>query len=609
MTEQGNTCDSDAEAKKFAQDLGLRLANPKELEKDPVSLLCYRLASLHALQALLWDRKLMEDLLVCLLGAGVIVIVQEQASEQIDSCFGNGFIIIQRASKLIEPAEYVALHLTIDPKLIPSDDPEQASQSTCPLSPQLKYALGKMADMGFISPLNEPDSGQILYEHKVRSWFEAGFSSVVDNETGIEYFADFRDGIWMLLSIGVQSASKMGCVSLYDFVYAGQEVEPTCFHDRIGIGTEPSTMVALREFLNDAVALLGGPSMALVHEVSIDSVGTLRYIKVELCRNVRIDDDRLTEEGDLSYIKRAPVGFTFTAGLDEMIAAKAMRCVHNDSYDSDIGRLFRSDMIPMDLYLKYDIAKAIRVVSHNRAIMRRRYAGIVAERKKDDLKLPCADTAEHRGIERTNLIREVDADGRVVQFGMVTLRTLGLISLIISGGAAFLISFDKTVNAAEIYSTGVETLVLLMVALPSIYATYVGYGHSVGDVYNGRAPMGWLLKRHGEGFLRECVSKGVELEGLVSGRHGCYMMGRASGSLRMGPVRIADLDSRWDYGVNDKGLLCLRYKSRVGDMQVLEEDKGGRRLRWWHCQVQESEIVKGFHPIDVIDHIGDGEVG
>lgn len=579
-------------ASHFARNLCLKLTAPNDHDEPfQVFLLCRRVSSRSQLQALLWDANLMSVFVRGLCTGGVVIMVSARVAGDVTAWFGEKVVTVQDVS-CREPIGFRVLNLVLGPMIS---------------NPQYSVLLQKLMEADFVCAENEHFIKADHFRTKVRSWFTAGHCAVVDDATGVEYFAQCRSRLWMIVSIGVQSASNKGTVTLHDFVYENMELNHSCFQDRLGRGT--GVLAPLRSFLADVIAILGGPSLSLIHDIHLDSCGTFHYAKIELCRDVRVEG-HVEEARDLSYISPLPRGFTISSTCNEIVAAEAMRCIHNDKHEDLMGKLIESESCPVEIYLEYDIAKAVRVIPNTHAVMRRRYAGLLSRRERNlSGIIPDLSHAQHPTEQKTSLIRSVDAEGYVVQYGLPTIAIMSVISAALTGAIVFAISRDSDVNAADMSTLGLTSIAFLMITLPQLYVSFIGDGYSIAELYRGRVPLQRMLKLHGVGFLRECVAEGVAVENAISGRNACFLMGRATGRLPIGPVRLQDLDDRWDYGISGNGALCMRYKGIVADMQVIQRSVGGRQRRWWHCAVLGNHIRKGMGTDNVKEILGNGEVG
>lgn len=492
----------------------------------------------------------------------------------------------------------------------PSDSlqqPRSTSYSINELSQRHLNLLHGLAIADFVSAANEHFTAPDHYFRKVQSWFASSHCIRLEVHTGVEYFAQLRAGLWMMVSIGLQSASDRGRVTLRQFLYEGHAINPECVQDHIG-HADAGGMDDLRRFLHESVLLLAGPNMSLIHDVHFDKLDGIQFAKIELCRDVRTNDS-IEEHGDLSYISRRAPGFMTLFRGNLRVAAEAMRTVFDDTHERNMGDLFEKDNVSIAIYKEYDIAKAIRVVPHAYAVNRRRYAGILAHRRLD---VPTAQTAVHNHVTPTQRIHRVTTERVAVNHEWLVLIMFTSLSIVGAGIAAFAVSLDSRVTSADLLTVTVTILIFLMFSLPQLYVSVMGGGYTIGEFFRGCVPIAACLRRHDVAFLKECVSRGVDVENFVSGRFACFLMNEARGRFEVGPVQIRDLDDRWTYGINGNGELCMRYRNKVGVLQPLAKKcpVSGRILRWWHCAViAHGEIMKGVLTSDVKIELGDGEVG
>ncbi|PXF46839.1 hypothetical protein BWQ96_03368 [Gracilariopsis chorda] len=545
----------------------------------------------------------MREFCIALINAGVVIVTRRQAEQTLSAWFGADTVSAAPIRRSMPTGE-VALLLRANPDVVENDDNvlgfHRIYRDGVPLRRYIAM-LRRLCAADFVSAENERFVDKDYYLKKVQAWFASGHATVLERHTGVEYFALFRSGTCVLVSVGVYEATDRPCTPFFHFVHAGSSLQHTCGHDMLGIA-DVEGQQALREMLLEVVPILGGPSMALIYAVSSSVVASFRFAKVELCRAVHSTGGRL---GDLSWVYRCTPAYDVVPIADENVVAKAMRAVHDESLADDIAHLLEGDNVPVGLLLRYDVAKAVCAIPHSQAVNRLRYAGLLSRR---DLLVPTAIYARHDKVQCSSIIHSVDAEGRVVGRKWL-IRVIALFSLCAAVVTAYLFSLDRNVNSAEVFGTGIAMVTVLLITLPQLYVECIGAGYSIRELYRGCVPMAALMEREGVAFLKECLRKGADVEGVISGRHGCFLLGTARGGLEVGPVKVDDLDDRWDYGLNDRGVLCLRYRGIVGDMQVREQEVDGKMCRWWHCAVVGSTIVKGVSKCEVLDKLGQGEIG
>ncbi|KAI0564491.1 hypothetical protein FGB62_25g610 [Gracilaria domingensis] len=580
----------------FAKARAFSIA-PHDQSSQP-ALLCHTISSRHALQSILWSARVMHAFCTALVRAGVVLVTHSQTEQPlVSSWFGPDTVTVVQFRRNL-PGGEIALLLRAHPNL------GEKNQSLPPrrnIPPNDIDVLRMLCSADFVSAENEHFVDHDYYLKKVQAWPASGHATVLERHTGVEYFALFRSGICLLVSIGVCDATDRPCTTFYDFVHAGKPLLYACGHDMLGIaGVEEQN--ALRLMLGDVVPILGGPSMALIYGVSSGCVAGFKFAKVELCKAEFSPGGMV---GDLSWVSRCAPGFDVVPIADEVVVADAMRAAHDGKLASDIAHLLEGNDVPVELLLEYDVAKAVCAIPHQRAVNRLRYAALLSRRP---LLVPNSTDARYDGVKPTSIIQNVDAEGRVVGHKWLV-RAIALLSLCGAAVSAYFVSIDENVSRAEILGTALAVGTVLLITLPQIFVETIGAGYSIGELYRGCLPMTVMMKRKDVAFLKECLRNGADVEGVISGRHGCFLLGRARGKLEVGPVKVEDLDDRWDYGLNDKGVLCLRYRGLVGDMQVRERMINGMKCRWWHCAVYGSEIVKGVNKGEVLEHLGSGEIG
>lgn len=439
--------------------------------------------------------------------------------------------------------------------------PQPCSTRTSELPPRYCALLDRLGDLGFLREPNKrfvPDVHK-AYRKMVNKWLADSHSIVVDNRTGVEYFAQFRNDSWMMVSIGVQSASDIGGVKLHEYLCEGLDINSESFHNRIGQNDHGAP---LRDFLISAVGILGCPNTALIHDVYLDSVQEFEYVEIELCRALW---GTIPEPGDISFISRTGAGITVFSQCNKDVPTAAMCTSYTSECEDDMKRQFEHSEVPLDVYLKYEIANAVRVVPHNSAVNRRRYAALLSQRKPP-LEVPNDVNARFVSV-CTSRIKTVDAAGRPIRHQWTIPLVLARISVCCASVIVFGLSYDLNVNAAELVATGLASLTLLLVSIPQLYVGFIG-GYHIGELYRGITPVSWILHKYGFSFLRECLSKGVNVEPFISGHNASYLLNKAAGNIRMPRPRLRDLDDRWNYGVNKDGQLCIRYRNAIGVMRV-----------------------------------------
>eukprot|EP00178_Gracilaria_changii_P001241 TRINITY_DN1171_c1_g1_i1.p1 TRINITY_DN1171_c1_g1~~TRINITY_DN1171_c1_g1_i1.p1 ORF type:complete len:612 (+),score=67.05 TRINITY_DN1171_c1_g1_i1:925-2760(+) len=560
------------------------------------SLLCHPISNFCELQSLLWSSCVMRAFCSALTSTGVVVVTQSHAEHAlVSSWFDSGTTIVTSFCRDMPTGE-VAYLLRAHPKL-----PE--SKHTIPqnASPRDMAVLENFCKVGLVSAANEHFVNDDYYITKVQAWSAAGHATVLERHTGVEYFALFRSGMCLLVSVGVYEATDRPCTTFYNFVHAEEPLKHTCGHDMLGI-VDTEGQHVLRSMLGDIAAILGGPSMALIYAVCSGCVAGFRFAKVDLCK---AEVARVGKLGDLSWVKKCAAGYDVVPFADEKIVAKAMQAAHDAEVAFDVERLLEGDNVPVELLLSYDVAKAVCSIPHQRAMNRLRYAALLSRR---DLLIPTNLDARYDKVEATSIIHSLDAEGRVVGHKWLV-RVIVLLSICGAAVAAYFVSRDDNVNSAEVLGTALAVGSVLLITLPQIFVEAIGTGYSIGELYRGCLPMTVVMKRRDVAFLKECLREGADVERVISGRHGCFLLGRARGSLDIGPAKVKDLDDRWDYGLNDRGVLCLRYGGLVGDMQVRERTIEGKLCRWWHCAVVGNKIVKGVSKAELLKYLGEGEIG
>ncbi|CAN8074821.1 unnamed protein product [Agarophyton chilense] len=589
-------------ASAFACPRGFSLTDA--IQPSQPALLCHRIDCRQALQSLLWSCRVMHAFSIALAGAGVILFTDRQIKQSLPAWFPAGAVHPVPYLAGSTPPDEVAFLLRARPNLV-SNDVYKNLHTVLPDHISLRrYAavLACLVKADFISSENEQLLDDHYYLAKVQAWSAAGYANVLERHTGIEYFARFNPDVCVLISVGLYSATDRPCDTLHDFVYERAPLRYTLGHDTLGVANTEGQN-SLRSMLHDVVSLLGGPSMALIYAVSSGCVAGFRFAKIDLCRAEYSSGGEL---GDLSWISRPPKGYDIIPIADERVVGDAMMSLHCEGFDRDMEKMLEGDNVPVPILLRYDVRKAICAIPHRRAMNRLRYAALLSRRT---IVVPDATNALYPRVEPTSIIHTVNVEGRIVRREWLVRSAIVFVAVCGAAGAGYGVSRDDRVNDAEVLGTVLAVLIGLVITVPQLYVECIGAGYSIGDFYRGCLPMTLIMERRGLAFLKECVRKGADVEGVISGRNGCFLLGRAKGNLGEGPVKVEDLDDRWDYGVNDKGVLCLRYRGLVGDMQIREREKKGKMCRWWHCAVIGSKIVKTVSPFEVRKLLGDGEIG
>lgn len=431
----------------FAQARGFSIASLDQTSRP--CLLCHGISSRRALQCILWSDRIMREVCTALITMGLVIVIKSQHEQALCAWFGTDTVSAERIRRSMPTGE-VAILLRANVDMVENDDNllefQKLHRDVVPAGLYVAM-LRRLCAADFVSAENEHFVDKDYYVKKVQAWSDLGHATVLERHTGVEYFALFRSGTCVLVSVGLYEATDRPCTPLFHFLHEGLPLQYTCGHDMLGVA-DVEGQQALRHVLSDVVPILGGSSMALIYAVSSSCVGEFRFVKVELCRPAQIPGGKL---GDLSWIYRCTAAYDLVPIADENVLAKAMRAVHDKSLADDIAHLLEGDNVPIGLLLKYDVAKAVCAIPHQQAVNRLRYAALLSQR---DLLVPTAAYARYNNVTCSSIIRSVDAEGRVVGRKRF-IRGIVVFPLLVAAVSAYCISRDENVNSAEVLSTGI----------------------------------------------------------------------------------------------------------------------------------------------------------